>query len=394
MNNITTENKTNICLLLVGVPLAGKTTFVKTYKKRFNKFVILSRDESVIAVTNIKNYNEAWDYAEKNKLQEKISDHFFSLLDSAVSKGKNIIIDNTNINRKPRYLILSRIPNHYLTCSIFFPVTQYDAIERNKIRENKIIPLDVLDRMFSNLSPPGKEGEFDLSYNLDQFTSFLTDKIYTFPDCLFLKNKERQSELEKQRIELKRKAAFTRINRSFSSSPISFLAFSQEFLKSQDQIDRDNFTEQIAGFIEKNGYTYTDILNFVNEKMATDSYKRSIENEKRISMALRAVILFNESHPDNRWFLSQSLIETIVLHQKHNSTILIHSLRKGEISESYQKINRYYFNHLYEAFEGNPIELETKIKEINDKMTQENQDELHAIYLGLLRDSGIGVSGV
>lgn len=140
--------------MLVGVPGAGKTTWIKNNK---NNAVVLSTDDYIeaVAAKQGKTYNDvfkdAMGGATANLKRE---------LNKAVAADQDIIWDQTNLTVKSRRDKLKQIPDNYTKVAVFFSVPP-DLRDRLASRPGKTIPDPVILTMIQQLTPPSKEEGFD-----------------------------------------------------------------------------------------------------------------------------------------------------------------------------------------------------------------------------------------
>lgn len=148
------------CVMLVGVPCSGKTTFVKTLLSQpyWANAVVLSTDNYIEQVAKSMNstYNEIFEQT----IEEAIRKLEMSF-NEAKENGRDIIWDQTNLTIKSRRSKLSKLPSFYRRGCVYFPITLEDALERNKSREGKFIPESILNRMTQQLEVPSVSEGFD-----------------------------------------------------------------------------------------------------------------------------------------------------------------------------------------------------------------------------------------
>ena len=146
--------------MLVGIPCSGKSTYVEKLKTipYWSNSVILSTDNYIEKVAQEHNttYNEIFE----DCISEATRQLELSLIE-AKDKGKNIIYDQTNLTVKTRKKKLSKLPSLYARGVIYFDISLEDALERNKHREGKFIPENILKRMYHQLEVPTLEEGFD-----------------------------------------------------------------------------------------------------------------------------------------------------------------------------------------------------------------------------------------
>lgn len=140
--------------MLIGVPGAGKTTWIKNNKK---DAVVLSTDNYIerYAMKTGKTYNDMFKELIGTATKEMDRD-----LAHAIENGRDIIWDQTNLTPKSRKSKLSKIPSNYRKIAVFFSVPK-DLRDRLASRPGKTIPEPVILSMINQLTPPSKEEGFD-----------------------------------------------------------------------------------------------------------------------------------------------------------------------------------------------------------------------------------------
>ena len=147
------------CVLLVGLPCSGKTTFVRNHHEYCDnrRYEILSSDDILEEMAEIlgKTYNEAWpDYYEWADFL------FWERLDKAIADKRNFIVDRTSLTVNTRRKILSRVPKSYRKVAIDFKPNPTVTNKRN-VRPGKIIPNGTLWSMLCAYEMPSFFEGFD-----------------------------------------------------------------------------------------------------------------------------------------------------------------------------------------------------------------------------------------
>ena len=154
----------NEIVIMIGPPGAGKSTFINSFFKDSN-FFVLSRDEIIMEMGEGDNYAESWKTADQ-KLVSKI---FNERLMDLKNHKRNIIIDMTMMGRKSRRRILSQFNDYYKSAVCFY--TEFgEMLVRNRKRnreEGKHIPYAVMKDMVKRFEPPMFD-EFDEIKNIVQ----------------------------------------------------------------------------------------------------------------------------------------------------------------------------------------------------------------------------------
>lgn len=145
-------------IMLCGIPTSGKSTYVSKLLLDYPDAVILSTDNYIerAARETGKTYNEVFESSIK-----KAGDHLYRQLYRARGEGKVIIWDQTNLTSKVRKKKLKHFPLSHIKKCVYFEISLDEALERNKRREGKFIPEDVLKRMHSQFEIPTEDEEFN-----------------------------------------------------------------------------------------------------------------------------------------------------------------------------------------------------------------------------------------
>lgn len=150
------ELKEPFVIVLVGVPLTGKSTFIR---ENFEGTDVISRDEIVMEISESRNYSDAW----KKVDQKKVDRLLIQRLNECNKEKRNVIIDMTNLTVKSRVSKLNLFSKDYFKVAVIFPVLSNEEFERRneerKINENKFIPIFVVKNMINSYEvPTSKEG--------------------------------------------------------------------------------------------------------------------------------------------------------------------------------------------------------------------------------------------
>lgn len=159
--------RTPFFIMLIGLPLAGKSTFYENYLKQ-SDHTFLSTDDYIerqckkVGFT----YNQGFELYIKEACNDLMQQLRVSIL-----HNKSIVVDQTNLNVKSRKRKLKLIPDHYHKVAIYLPITVEESLRRNT-RPGKIIPESVIRSMNDSIQIPTVEEGFDEVFiGIDSFLS-------------------------------------------------------------------------------------------------------------------------------------------------------------------------------------------------------------------------------
>ena len=145
-------------ILLVGVPLSGKSTWIRNNHPTTR---IVSRDELVMEVYGSDDYNTAF-----KEVNQKDVERLLDLRLKEVNTNKeNVIVDMTNMVVSRRVKTLRYFSDDYYKEVIVFPVLDSDEYKRRNnernVNENKWIPPFVISSMLNSYQEPTLDEGFD-----------------------------------------------------------------------------------------------------------------------------------------------------------------------------------------------------------------------------------------
>ena len=131
-------------IMLVGLPASGKSTVAEELMKDRDDILYLSSDklrqEKLGDVNNQNNNTDIFEVMRKESIK-------------ALKEGKHVIYDATSINRKRRKGLLQQLPKDVEKIALYMATPYDEVIERNEQRE-RVVPQDVIERMYKNMHVP------------------------------------------------------------------------------------------------------------------------------------------------------------------------------------------------------------------------------------------------
>lgn len=169
------KNKTKV-IILIGPPGCGKSTAAKEFIKLNPSYVRVNRDDLRMMLRNEQMLD--------NKSEEILTDIQNNIIINFLSRGKNVIIDNTNL--KEKYLKeLINVCSDYCDDIIFniFDTKIETCIERNNNREQKV-PIDVIKKMFIDFENLKNNFEFhNYRKYIDKPFEYNQKNSNSLPEC-------------------------------------------------------------------------------------------------------------------------------------------------------------------------------------------------------------------
>ncbi|UGO47979.1 polynucleotide kinase [Bacillus phage vB_BanS_Skywalker] len=147
-------------MMLVGIAGSGKSTIAE---KISNSAVYLSSDKLREELLGDENN------------QEKNSDIFVEMAKrtkEALQAGFDVVYDATNISRKKRRGLLQQLPKN-VTKRVIYMATEMDVIKYQNENRDRVVPPEVIDRMYKNMQVPiYSEGWDDIQFIIPKLTKF------------------------------------------------------------------------------------------------------------------------------------------------------------------------------------------------------------------------------
>ena len=152
--------------ILTGVPCSGKSTYIKS--KEFKNMKIISFENYLTANIH-ENYSVA--YVRYAKMSIKQKQTIFTIIENefldALKQKKDCVLDFTNLTRLARgkwFKLMRGFETH--VTSLNFDVQQREVEKRNRMRENKTIPLSVMEQMFQEYETPSRKEGFNAVWHV------------------------------------------------------------------------------------------------------------------------------------------------------------------------------------------------------------------------------------
>lgn len=152
-------------LVLIGVPLSGKSTFCEKFIEQITDADIISRDTILMEMADTDNYNDAYNSISPKAINLRLNAILeeYKKKDSDKSK-RNVIIDMMNLSSKRRKVHLTKFPFHYKV-AVIFPILSIDEyMKRNskrKTEENKDISENLLKNLLEDYKSIKPDEGFD-----------------------------------------------------------------------------------------------------------------------------------------------------------------------------------------------------------------------------------------
>lgn len=153
----------NEFIMLIGLPGSGKSTWTDAMlaKEPGKNFVVLSTDNMIEEKAKAagKTYSEIFPDINVNALTKEMKAQFRK----ALSEGRNIILDRTNMSAKKRKEFLDAIPEGYRKIAVVFSIPDtllQERLDHRAATTGKTIPPMVIKTMARSYVAP-TSAEFD-----------------------------------------------------------------------------------------------------------------------------------------------------------------------------------------------------------------------------------------
>jgi predicted kinase/histidinol phosphatase-like enzyme len=156
-----------ICITTLGLPLSGKTTWLKKYLETTDKvFEYISADD-------LKESHPEYDPENTQVLHEWSVEEAEMLVRNACARKVNFIFDSGSINNKYTKRVLNHVRSQHYQIELVHIKTPYQVcLERNKLRKRKVPAIAITDKALKENSQFHKLKELvDEVIVIDYFTN-------------------------------------------------------------------------------------------------------------------------------------------------------------------------------------------------------------------------------
>lgn len=146
----------NNLVMLVGIPLSGKSTFVETIKDYVK---VISRDSIILEMGDNLSYDDAYDIVDHDIVDKTLKEQMFT----GGKTTDNYVIDLTSLTPKSRNKSMVKFRYHTKIAIVFDAPSEEELIQRNRKRMlvGKTMTEEVMNRMIESYVCPTMEEEFD-----------------------------------------------------------------------------------------------------------------------------------------------------------------------------------------------------------------------------------------
>jgi predicted kinase len=154
-------------VLLVGIPLSGKDTFLKSLLNL--DYVEISTDKILLQMANTDDYRKAYSNIDSKLIKKEVNRQliYYSALNN------NVIANMTNLKTKRRKATLSHFNGDFYKVAIVFPLISRDEfVSRNEKRfkeQKKSISIKLYDEMLDLFEQVNIMDGFNSILHLDKY---------------------------------------------------------------------------------------------------------------------------------------------------------------------------------------------------------------------------------
>ena len=135
------EKKDNTAYLMIGIPGAGKNTYISENLTNENT-VSISRDDIRIELGYCKDGEK---YVGSTEEEKNVTDRYFEILNDAIKNGKDVVLNDMNIKRKYRDILTTYLRKEGY--SITFVYVEAPTLAHNIQRREGQISVEVIKKI-------------------------------------------------------------------------------------------------------------------------------------------------------------------------------------------------------------------------------------------------------
>ena len=162
-------------LILIGVPASGKSTWAKEYVRKHPNWVRVNRDDFRSMLKDAAMC--------ENKIEDMITSLTFQVINSALMKRLNVIVDNTNLKRKYIDEIVERFKYQADIDYQVFDISLKKAIERDLSRDAKVGE-GVIRKMYENYKTLVDSFDFQPVKKIEHRPTLIPEFYSTLPSAV------------------------------------------------------------------------------------------------------------------------------------------------------------------------------------------------------------------
>ena len=150
-----------VFLMLVGLPASGKSTL--------SSELIEDRDD-IVYVSSDSIRKELFGSEDNQDNNQIVFEEMTKRTKEGLKNGKNVLYDATNLNKKRRKGLLQQLPKETVK-NVVYMATGYHNIKIQNTQRERVVPEDVIERMYKTLQlPVYSEGWDNISFCYDDET--------------------------------------------------------------------------------------------------------------------------------------------------------------------------------------------------------------------------------
>lgn len=168
-------------IMLIGLPGSGKSTFANKIAKDCENYVVVSTDSIRKEI-----YGDEAIQGNGNKIFERA----YALIDNHLRNGYSVIFDATNIRRKGRKAFIERFKKWKELRIIFHAIlvaTSYEICLENNLKRRRVVPEEVIKRMFCNFEVPMKFEGWD-KIDVESYYGSVARDYVNYKHYLYIRN--------------------------------------------------------------------------------------------------------------------------------------------------------------------------------------------------------------